>query len=708
MPKRNIIIDGQSLTLDARPDRLDLRDFPYRPPVENLPGQFPANPQVQQSLPAYLEAGLILDQGKEGACTGYGLAAVMNYLLWAQSGMQMGRKDRVSPRMLYHLARFYDEWPGENYEGSSCRGALKGWHKHGACLETLWPTDPEKPERFVEPKDNWDSDAVTRPLGTYYRIDRQSVVDMQSAIRHTGAIYVSGMVHKGWSVKQKKGKLTHETLPVIRPNSQTLGGHAFALVGYNDTGFIVQNSWGPDWGASGFAVLTYEDWVDNGSDAWVVGLGVPVRQGVRGSAKGAPITSPKHYVHSKTIIQVGLPGWLGGDTPLANKPYAWSADMAYAHTLVTGNDGHIINRLPHVENEKAAARYVCYKQPTEWFTKTNAAGPKRIVIYAHGGLNDEAESIQRIRVMAPYFAENGIYPIFVTWKSGWQETLANMLTDSASKELGSATPPTRGIGDAIKEAWDRSIELLARSVLAGSLWREMKENVECAADTGRALCELGDQLKALKHDHGDLEIHLVGHSAGSFICGTLLKQLEGEPIASCTLYAPACDLEFALKHFKPAIESNSLKRNDFRIHLLSHARELDDAVGPYRKSLLYLVSRALERRHKTPLLGLIGAFDGDMDNDGCWHNDTVQSVKDWQSFFWNGAAPTGLMESGQSAPGANLFVLNDKQISAGPRRIKATHGCFDNAVQIVEGTIRTILGVGPSENLKKEVKDLDF
>ena len=35
--------------------------------------------------------------------------------------------------MFYELAKLYDEWPGQDYEGSSCRGALKGWHKHGVC-----------------------------------------------------------------------------------------------------------------------------------------------------------------------------------------------------------------------------------------------------------------------------------------------------------------------------------------------------------------------------------------------------------------------------------------------------------------------------------------------------------------------------------------------------------------------------------------------
>ena len=42
--------------------------------------------------------------------------------------------------MLYDMAKRYDEWPGETlHEGSSARGAMKGWHKHGVCAEASWP-----------------------------------------------------------------------------------------------------------------------------------------------------------------------------------------------------------------------------------------------------------------------------------------------------------------------------------------------------------------------------------------------------------------------------------------------------------------------------------------------------------------------------------------------------------------------------------------
>jgi hypothetical protein len=40
------------------------------------------------------------------------------------------------------------------------------------------------------------------------------------------------------------------------------------------------------------------------------------------------------------------------------------------------------------------------------------------------------------------------------------------------------------------------------------------------------------------------------------------------------------------------------------LYILSHTGERDDDVGPYGKSLLYLVSNAFEGRRDTPILGM--------------------------------------------------------------------------------------------------------
>ena len=38
-----------------------------------------------------------------------------------------------------------------------------------------------------------------------------------------------------------------------------LGGHAIAIVGYNQKGFIIRNSWGKYWGDKGYTLIEYED-----------------------------------------------------------------------------------------------------------------------------------------------------------------------------------------------------------------------------------------------------------------------------------------------------------------------------------------------------------------------------------------------------------------------------------------------------------------
>ena len=69
---------------DARPDRLDLRDREYRPPLRALPAVWPAPHYIDAVLPCYRDSEMILDQGEDGACTGFGLAAVINYLIWRE------------------------------------------------------------------------------------------------------------------------------------------------------------------------------------------------------------------------------------------------------------------------------------------------------------------------------------------------------------------------------------------------------------------------------------------------------------------------------------------------------------------------------------------------------------------------------------------------------------------------------------------------
>ncbi len=717
------------LKLDARADRLDLRDRPYTPRVVNLPPEFPSRQAVQKHLPDYLsaKADRILNQGTEGACTGFGLAAVINYLFWARDG----HTQNVSPRMAYHLAKFYDEWPGEDYSGSSCRGALKGWHKHGICERSLWPYTVDANNKalpFEPPQAGWDTDAVKRPLGVYYRVDKRSVVDMQAALVEIGALYVSADVHGGWDMVTAKKRFTnYDKLPVIAFDAHTKidGGHSFALVGYTAEGFVVQNSWGRDWGMSGFALMTYADWVANGTDAWTVSLGAPItsHQTLGGS--------PRAYVAASGGLSSGLAGAassLPSSSPTGQAYWQQRTTVqALERMVVMGNNGMPINRLVECADAPQAVAQVTRHNALGYFAqhKVGKVGKvKRMVVYVHGGLNGEEDSVTRTSILTPYFEENGLFPLFITWKSGAGEIISDILEDKA-KAVGSELPFSAGILDGIKntalDAWDKAIELLAQNLGAKSIWSEMKQNAMLGAQAGNALALIAQELAALRQDlmakGHSLELHVVGHSAGSIVLGHMLDLFSSaaspQKLASCSLYAPACTVAFANAHYIPAVEGGKiLEKKNFHIDVLSDGREKSDTVGPYQKSLLYLVSRALEDMHKMPILGLIKAFDSACNTDEHWNEPRLAQVRTelqkWQSFWWGANAPSHFFTNGKAAGNANFAAVDRRQIDTGAGAIKAAHGGFDNDVIVVKATLMRILGAGTAIAPAAELWNLNY
>ena len=695
MPTRKIKIGAKTVQLDARPDRLDLRDRPYAPPIASLPPRWPDDAALRKLLPPYIKHGLVLDQKKDGACTGYGLAATVNFLLWKHA---KNKKDvtGVSPHMLYDLARFYDEWPGEDYDGSSCRGAMKGWNKHGSCAGALWTRSVHAAgARAYRPAADWARDALARPLGTYYRVDGASVTDMQAAIHEIGAIYVSAAVHDGWALAAGAPQASaggHDGLPAIawRDGAGATGGHAFALVGYNERGFVVQNSWGTDWGAGGFAVLSYPDWLANGTDAWVAALGVPrVEQALppsRARRIGNSLVSGEVRPHT-------------GPRP-ATAAAPWTTEAAYEHALVAGNNGAVRIGRPDIGRAGDLVERVALDNIGRWLRGAGAASGK-VVIYAHGGLNKEEASIRRIRVMGPYFMANGVYPLFYTWRTGILDTLAGALDDA----LGIV--PGQGLfggpaGGLVAEARDKLLEAAAHNIKW--LWNEMKANAAEAALAGGALQLLAAALARLRAAHPGLELHLVGHSAGAFVHGHLLDlcQAAGVPIASVTLYAPACSLDFAARHYQARVADAFLAADRFWLHLLSDVSERADTVGPYGKSLLYLVSRGFENVRKTPLAGLQrllyrGASQHD---DDLWKPADWPQVKAWRA--WVAALPP------QADGAAACEVTSDRIRVSATRTEQASHGGFDNDIRVLGRTINRVLGRSPAAPLAVPVADLGY
>jgi len=571
-------LDGR--VLDARPDTIDFRDRMFVPTLAEVP--------VERSLDTYLRDAnpMILDQGQEGACVGFALATVANTLLTRRQVYP--DQVKVSPRMFYEIARRYDEWEGEDYSGSSARGGVKGWHKHGVCAEEVWPyLYGQNPGHLTDQRA---SDARGRPLGAYFRVNHRDIVAMHTAITEAEILMATARVHTGWSQVDSTG--------VIKLESAMTGGHAFAIVGYDAGGFWIQNSWGESWGKQGFGYLSYDDWIRNGSDVWVVRLGVPIRLSAHQAAQVASLPS--------------------NETTLADS----SGDLR-PHIVTVTNNGALNSQGTYANTEKDIEEIFQTSFPRitkNWKTK-------RILLYAHGGLTAEDGAIQRVAEYRSKLIREEVYPLAFIWNSDFWSTLKNILADAFSRRKDQAV--LGDVTDFMLDRLDESLETLSRFAGGRAQWNEMKENAELATlnKDGAARCVL-EELKRLFAEDPDLEIHVAGHSAGAVFMGPLVSALTGsgqvslghghriqgldQVIKTVTLWAPACTVDFFEEYYEPALGGGAARKlRELAIYTLTDKVERDDHCAQvYHKSLLYLVSNAFEDRWPTlfrggePILGM--------------------------------------------------------------------------------------------------------
>jgi hypothetical protein len=643
--------------LDAVPDRIDIRDWFYQPRLVPLPDLLVNCDRVP----------LILDQGAEGACTGFGLAAVINYHLRGRY-----QDDSVSPRMLYELARRYDEWPGEAYSGSSARGAMKGWVRHGVCLRTTWPDKKHGAHHFTP---DLAQESRRIPGGAFYRVMHREVRDMHAALAEIGILYATLMVHDGWFEPGpttqiidyfESGSKRQISLPVIQRKGRADSGHAVAIVGYTENGFIVQNSWGEDWGERGFALLPYEDWMLHATDVWAAQLGVPVITDLWERSNVADTTAGLQ--RAATAI------------PLADiRPFV----------VDVGNNGELSRSGNYWTTEEDVVRLFEEVIPE----RTKGWSKRRVLLYLHGGLNDEDAVARRIVAFRDVLLANEIYPLHIMWESGVMESLRHMINDiftDTDERAGGVAEWLKKTRDNLIEAKDWTFELTAAGP-GSALWREMKENAKLSSehpDKRGAMQVLARCVKTATSglkpaDLRSWELHVVGHSAGSIYAAYALPHLLscGIGLKTLQLMAPAMTVDLFKERMLPLIKKKRCPTPE--VFVLSDTGERDDDVGPYGKSLLYLVSNAFEGRRGVPLLGMEKYLRKTADPDVSTPDPAVAPLlKD------------SIVVAGEVAKeGSSMSRSN-------------SHGGFDNDPDTLNSVIARILGGAPPR--KFTVRDLQF
>lgn len=537
---------------NAGPDYPDNRDWVFRAPLLRLKSEVP----VPDNL-------CIRDQGREGACTGFAVAAAIDLLKRNNESANFS----ASARMLYEMAKYHDEWAGEDYEGSSLRGAIYGWKQMGVCEDDDWKYYQSKKKRGMLTIPRAKA-ARNNTIGAHYRL-RPVISDFHAALSQTGVIVVSARVHQGWD-GPKNG--------AIKYYKRDQGGHAFAIVGYNRKGFWVQNSWGKNWGINGVALWTYDDWIENMMDAWVFRMSLPTPQIFGRHPKSSKLVSAS----TDSGIDV-------------------SSKARILRQEIAGHFVHIDDGGFH-EHGKYWSTEADIEQTAKLVAESKDY--KHFLIYGHGGLNSPDDSAVRISAMKDVFKENGIYPFHIMYDTGIMEELKDMIFGRAEK----ASMRTGGLSDWL----DKMVEHLVRKP-GTRLWNEMKMDAFEAFDAnGAGTISINHFIKKLRGVSASQKkkIHLIGHSTGAVLFAHLLHALQRKDITldTVSLLAPACSLDLYHSHYLPVLRGKkNLKIKNMDIYNLRDGLEQDDSVGSkmvYRKSLLYLVSNAFEQRKNMPILGM--------------------------------------------------------------------------------------------------------
>lgn len=609
--KRKAGTTPDNYKLNMVPDLPDIRDWPYEPTLATLKRSI--------ASPANLT---ILDQKHEGACTGFGLAATINLL-----NKKRNSKVFVSPRMLYEMAKRHDEWQGEEYAGSSCRGAIKGWYNMGVCTSSIWKYEPGKPDHLTVVRAKA---ARKHTIGAYYRLQAR-VSDFHAALNEAGAIFCSAKTHKGWFNPDKK-------TGVISFEKKQEGGHAFAIVGYNSKGFWIQNSWSEKWGKNGLGLWLYEDWLKNMMDAWVVSLALPTPQ-----IWHLPSTEERN--RSGSSKSVGPP----------------RSEIA----------GHFV----HLDdgNFQVQGRYWSDLNDVKITAKNLSTSQEYddLLLYAHGGLNSPIASAKRIAAMKATFKKNRIYPYHFMYDTG----LIEELKDVIFRREGPVAKRVEGFSDLT----DRLVEISTR-IPGRALWREMKNGARkpfrAGKDGSKSLQVFVDELT--KKDNLKLKIHITGHSTGGVLLAWLLKALEKQNlsirISSCSLLAPACTIKLFKKNYLPYLlaAKSALGIDLMQIFNLKDDLEQDDQVAQvYRKSLLYLVSRAFEEKPPEKILGM-EKYSSSLET-----SSKIRQLGDRLKVHYSNGQPSEYTSS-------------------------TSHGGFDNDPDTMNALLRTILGQEPEHPFTKE------
>ncbi len=158
---------------------------------------------------------VVLDQGREGQCVGFGIAAEAA----ARPVSVPNVTDEVASR-IYRRARQLDEWDGENYDGTSVLAGMKAAQEAGWYGEYRWCF---------------------------------GLADLRDAVSYKGPAVLG--------INWYQSMYQTDALGVIRVEGERVGGHCILCnaVDVKRRTFTLHNSWGPTYGVNGAGKISFDD-----------------------------------------------------------------------------------------------------------------------------------------------------------------------------------------------------------------------------------------------------------------------------------------------------------------------------------------------------------------------------------------------------------------------------------------------------------------
>ena len=173
------------------------------------------------------EEGIVLDQGREGACVGFGwMGEVLSEPISPERQPEFNFANDLA-KSYYKRAQKIDQWPGEDYEGTSVLAGAKIMQEEGYLGEYRW----------------------------CFGID-----DLRDAIINLGPVVIGVPWYESMYETDDQG------IVVIGGNK--VGGHCILVTGYipekeingeKQEVFRWRNSWGKEYGIDGSGYVRYTD-----------------------------------------------------------------------------------------------------------------------------------------------------------------------------------------------------------------------------------------------------------------------------------------------------------------------------------------------------------------------------------------------------------------------------------------------------------------